>query len=44
MTGINCDDLATKWASREGGNMESAAKKPRMESYGDKKNLPGTAW
>lgn len=44
MTGINCDDLATKWASREGGNMESASKKPRMESYGDKKNLPGTSW
>merc|ERR1712084_70245 len=44
MTGINCDDLATKWASREGGNMESASKKPRMESYGDNKNLQGTSW
>merc|ERR1712110_10900 len=22
MTGINCDQLAVKWASREGGNME----------------------
>merc|ERR1719213_870073 len=43
MTGINCDQLATKWASREGGNMESAAKKPRHESYGDK-NLQGTSW
>lgn len=43
MTGINCDQLATKWASREGGNMESASKKPRLESYGDK-NLQGTSW
>merc|ERR1719379_2363804 len=43
MTGINCDQLATKWANREGGNMESASKKPRLESYGDK-NLPGTSW
>merc|ERR1712203_890545 len=43
MTGINCDQLATKWASREGGNMESASKKPRHESYGDK-NLQGTSW
>merc|ERR1712100_1017966 len=25
MTGINCDQLMTKWASREGGNMEPAA-------------------
>jgi len=27
MTGINMDDLATRWADREGGNMEPAAKK-----------------
>merc|ERR1719156_288930 len=27
MTGINCDDLAVRWASREGGNMEPPAKK-----------------
>merc|ERR1719159_2394303 len=35
MTGINCDDLAVRWASREGGNMadESAPKKPKTESY-----------
>merc|ERR1711937_274990 len=32
MTGINCDDLVVRFASREGGNMEPAAKKPRMES------------
>merc|ERR1712060_789564 len=34
MTGINCDDLVVRFAAREGGNMEPAAKKPRMESYG----------
>merc|ERR1719160_2153352 len=27
MTGINMDDLAIRWADREGGNMEPAAKK-----------------
>merc|ERR1719389_334223 len=27
MTGINMDDLAVRWAAREGGNMEPAAKK-----------------
>merc|ERR1719313_2474499 len=27
MTGINCDQLAVKWASREGGNMEEPAAK-----------------
>jgi len=27
MTGINMDDLGTRWADREGGNMEPAAKK-----------------
>merc|ERR1712060_648534 len=36
MTGINMDDLAVRWADREGGNMdEPQAKKARMESYGD---------
>merc|ERR1712050_431955 len=35
MTGINCDDLVVHFADREGGNMEPAAKKPKMESYGD---------
>merc|ERR1719387_3242800 len=36
MTGINCDDLAVRWAAREGGNMthEHAAKKARTESHG----------
>jgi len=33
MTGINMDDLAVRWADREGGNMEPAAKKAKMESY-----------
>jgi len=37
MTGINMDDLAVRWADREGGD-EPASKKPRFESYGDKKN------
>merc|ERR1712179_49694 len=37
MTGINCDQLAMKWASREGGNMEPSSKKPRHEAqHGDK--------
>jgi len=31
MTGINCDDLAVRWADREGGNMEPAAKKARVQ-------------
>lgn len=46
MTGINCDQLAVKWASREGGNMvEPSAKKAKHESYGDKANaMPGTAF
>lgn len=36
MTGINMDDLAVRWADREGGNMdEPSSKKARMESYGD---------
>eukprot|EP00438_Fugacium_kawagutii_P018687 Skav217892 [mRNA] locus=scaffold67:368067:377389:+ [translate_table: standard] len=44
MTGINCDGLVTRFADREGGNMP-AAKKPRMESYGDQKQgLAGTAF
>merc|ERR1712048_1024587 len=32
MTGINCDDIAVRWASREGGNMngENAAKKAKL--------------
>merc|ERR1719410_2184163 len=36
MTGINCDDLAVRWASREGGNMteEHPAKRAKIESYG----------
>jgi len=30
MTGINCDDLAVRWADREAGNMgEPAAKKAK---------------
>merc|ERR1712061_514443 len=35
MTGINCDDLAVRWASREGGNMtgEHSAKRAKTESY-----------
>jgi len=43
MTGINCDGLVTRFADREGGNMP-AAKKARMESYGDHKGLAGTAF
>merc|ERR1712048_1035634 len=36
MTGINMDNLAVRWADREGGNMEEPpAKKARTESYGD---------
>merc|ERR1719188_2532394 len=35
MTGINCDDLNVRWSDREGGNMEPAAKKAKMESYGE---------
>merc|ERR1712007_271822 len=33
MTGINMDDLAVRWADREGGNMAPAAKKAKVESY-----------
>jgi len=35
MTGINMDDLAVRFADREGGNMEPTAKKARQESYGE---------
>lgn len=41
MTGINCDDLATRWASREGGNMEPAAKRAKTEGVAA---LKGTGW
>merc|ERR1712019_204544 len=42
MTGINLDELATRWADREGGNMaEPAAKKARTESYG---STPHGTW
>ena len=30
MTGINCDDLVVRFAGREGGNMEPAAKKLKI--------------
>merc|ERR1719389_1000766 len=45
MTGINCDDLAVRWASREGGNMtqEPAAKRTKTEGYGSA-GLKGTAF
>jgi len=43
MTGINCDELTVRFADREGGNMP-AAKKPKLESYGDHKGLQGTAF
>merc|ERR1712003_590318 len=45
MTGINCDDLAVRWASREGGNMtgDHSAKRAKTESYG-KTALKGTAF
>merc|ERR1712039_473593 len=33
MTGINMDDLAVRWADREGGNMEPAPKKAKTETY-----------
>merc|ERR1712217_687317 len=35
MTGINCDDLAVRWASREGGAMadEPPTKHTRTEGY-----------
>merc|ERR1712003_430377 len=45
MTGINCDDLAVRWASREGGAMadEPPTKHAKTESYG-KTALKGTAF
>jgi len=45
MTGINCDDLAVRWASRESGNMEPAAKRAKMESYGSHREAaPTNTW
>merc|ERR1719246_323640 len=38
MTGINMDDLAVRFADREGGNMEPTAKRPRVESEAPLKN------
>jgi len=43
MTGINMDDLAVRWADREGGNMEPVAKKAKFESYGDHR-VPTNTW
>jgi pyridoxal 5'-phosphate synthase pdxS subunit len=43
MTGINMDDLAVRWADREGGNMEPAAKKAKMEHYGQDRAVKN-AW
>jgi len=34
MTGINCDNLAVRWADREGGNMEHVSKKARVQEGG----------
>lgn len=31
MTGINCDNLSSRWAGKESGNMEPAAKKAKHE-------------
>jgi len=42
MTGINCDDLAVRWADREGGNMEPATKKAR-HSYAEPV-APANTW
>lgn len=45
MTGINMDDLAVRWASRESGNLEPESKKARTESYGSvKQGMQGTAF
>merc|ERR1712107_28405 len=35
MTGINMDELATRWASREGGNMEPASKRAKTTDVPD---------
>lgn len=45
MTGINCDDLAVRFADREGGNMPDA-KKARTDSYAKPhmNGLHGTAF
>merc|ERR1711990_271593 len=44
MTGINMDSLSERWASKEAGSHEPAAKKQKFESYGDKhKELAGTS-
>jgi len=44
MTGINMDNLSERWANKEAGQ-EPAAKKQKMESYGDHRNkeLAGTS-
>jgi len=34
MTGINMDDLAVRFAEREGGNMEPTSKKARTDAHG----------
>lgn len=44
MVGINCDELAVRWADREGGNMEPATKKAKTESYATAKSVQGTAF
>jgi pyridoxal 5'-phosphate synthase pdxS subunit len=44
MTGINCDDLAVRWADREGGNMEPAAKKLRSYADGTGPVAPTNTW
>merc|ERR1719198_2955366 len=44
MTGIAMDELAVKWADREGGNMEPAAKKAKIGGYGGSGHMPGTAF
>jgi len=41
MVGINCDELAVRWADREGGNMEPVSKKAKTEG-GDSK--PHGTW
>merc|ERR1719454_1594460 len=33
MVGINLDDLAVRWADREGGSMQPVSKKAKTESY-----------
>ena len=45
MTGIGCDNLSTRWAARESGNLadDHAAKKRKLESSADG-CMPGTAF